>query len=218
MQDEEHRKIARELHDSIGQHLAAMKMILDGFQPDDLPLQKWELLCQVSRSVDTCASEARTISYLLHPPLLDELGFQSAVRWYTEGFSERSGIQVKLALAEGTLRLPRLIELPLFRVLQASLSNVHRHAQSATVSVSFGMDASHVWLEIQDFGKGIEIGLLEQFHSTGVGAGIGLAGMRERMYELGGLLEVKSDSRGTLVRAVIPLTTPKVAEPDRNIA
>ncbi len=205
VQDEEHRRIARELHDSIGQHLATMKMILDGFQQDDLPLQKFELLSQVSRSVDICASEARTISYLLHPPLLDEMGFQSAVKWFAEGFSERSGIQVKLALAEGTPRLPRLIELPLFRVLQASLSNVHRHTKSATVSVSFGMDATHVWLEVRDFGKGIEAGLLKQFQSTGLGAGIGLAGMRERMYELGGKLEVESDSSGTLVRAVIPL-------------
>lgn len=210
LQDEEHRKIARELHDSVGQHLASMKMILDGFQPEDLPLQKWELLSQVSKSVDICSSETRTISYLLHPPLLDEMGFQSAARWYAEGFSERSGIQVQLELAEGTPRLPRAIELPLFRVLQACLSNVHRHAKSAKVSVTFKMNDAKAWLEVRDYGKGIDPESLKRFQSTGVGSGIGLAGMQERMHELGGKLEVKSGGDGTLVRAVVPLPAQEV--------
>ena len=150
-------------------------------------------------------SETRTISYLLHPPLIDELGFAAAAKWYVEGFSQRSGIQVNLESANSR-RLPRAVELPLFRILQASLSNVHRHSKSSSVDVRFSIDEQEARLEVKDYGKGIDPELLHQFNRSGGGAGIGLAGMRERLRELGGRLEVESDGTGTLIRAVIPLS------------
>ena len=205
VQDEEHRSISRELHDSMGQHLASMKMIADQLKSSALTEQQGELLSGMSESLDICIKETRTISHLLHPPLLDELGFASAARWYTAGFSERSGISVDLEFSNESQRLPRSVELPLFRVLQASLSNVHRHAKSPSVIVRFAAAAQEVRLEVKDCGQGIDAELLAQFNQTGTGSGIGLAGMRERMAELGGRLEIESTSRGTLVRAVCPL-------------
>ena len=204
LQDEEHRRISRELHDSVGQHLASIKMSIDRLQQVALPSKQTELLSQVAQSVDICMSETRTISHLLHPPLIDELGFLSAAKWYVEGFSERSGIKVNLKFASDSQRLPRSVELPLFRVLQASLGNVHRHAKSTSVDVRFTIDSGGAKLEVKDYGKGIERELLGRFNLTGAGSGIGLAGMRERMRELGGRLEIESGNSGTLIRAVIP--------------
>lgn len=121
-------------------------------------------------------SETRTISHLLHPSLIDELGFPAAAKWYAEGFSERSGIEVNLELSNQSQRLPRTVELPLFRILQASLSNVHRHTKSPTVDVRFAITQSEARLEVKDYGKGIGPELLRQFKQSGGGAGIGLAG------------------------------------------
>ena len=140
VQDEEHRSIARELHDSVGQHLANIKMTVDRLQQLESPDKQTEILSQLSESLDQCMSETRTISYLLHPPLIDELGFLAAAKWYIEGFSERSGIKVDLQLSNESKRLPRSVELPLFRILQASLINVHRHAHSPSVDVRFAID------------------------------------------------------------------------------
>ncbi len=206
LQDEEHRSISRELHDSVGQHLAITKMIIARLRQAELAGEQTELLSKASHFLDICISETRTISYLLHPPLLDELGFSSAAKWYVEGFSERSGIKVNLDLSSGSHRLPRSVELPLFRVLQASLANVHRHSQSSSVDIRLEIGVREAKLEVEDYGRGISRELLDRFKITGTGAGIGLVGMRERMRELGGRLEIESDTSGTLVRAVIPVS------------
>jgi len=207
VQDEEHRSIARELHDSVGQHLANIKMSVDRLQQLESPSKQTQALSQLSESLDQCMSETRTISYLLHPPLIDELGFRAAAKWFIEGFSERSGIKVDLELSEESQRLPRSVELPLFRILQASLGNVHRHAHSPSVDVRFVINEGEAQLEVKDYGKGIDPELLGRFNSNGTGTGIGLAGMRERLRELGGHLEVESNAQGTLIRAVIPVST-----------
>ncbi|NDQ55485.1 MAG: chemotaxis protein CheR [Acidipila sp.] len=206
LQDEQHRSIARELHDSVGQHLASAKMTIDLLQNADLSEKQSDMLSQVSQSLEHCMKETRTISHLLHPPLIDELGFSSSARWFVEGFSERSGIKVNLELGGDSQRLPFSVELPLFRVLQASLSNVHRHAESLSVDVRFNIDSGEAKLEVRDHGKGIDRELLGRFNLTGTASGIGLASMRERMRELGGRLEIESDGNGTVVRAVIPVS------------
>jgi PAS domain S-box-containing protein len=216
VQDEEHRSIARELHDSVGQHLVAIKMSLDRLQDLESPTKQIEMLSQLSESVNHCISETRTISYLLHPPLLDELGFPAAAKWFIEGFAERSGIKVNLKLLDESKRLPRSVELPLFRILQASLSNVHRHAHSPLVDVRFEINGTEAQLEVKDHGKGIDPELLGRLHGDGAGTGIGLAGMRERLRELGGRLEVVSDAQGTLVRALIPVSATKEAKRSAN--
>ena len=205
VQDEEHRSIARELHDSVGQDLAAIKMDVDRLRRLVSADKQDEMLSNLSESVEKCMSETRTISYLLHPPLIDELGFAAAAKWYIEGFSERSGIKVSVE-SSNFRRLQRSVELPLFRILQAGLSNVHRHSKSPSVDVRFSMTEREARLEVKDYGKGIDPELLHQFNRSGEGSGIGLAGMRERLRELGGRLEVESGANGTLIRVVIPVS------------
>ena len=206
VQDEEHRTIARELHDSLGQELAALKMDVQRVRKMVADGEAGKLLSQLSESLEKCMSETRTISHLLHPPLIDELGFAAAAKWFVEGFSERSGIKANLQLSNAAQRLPRAVELPLFRVLQATLSNVHRHAGSSSVDIRFEVLAQEAKLEVKDHGKGIDPELLKRFKNSGAGVGIGLAGMRERLRELGGQLEVESETTGTLIRAVVPIS------------
>jgi signal transduction histidine kinase len=145
------------------------------------------------------------MSYLLHPPLLDEVGFACAAEWYVEGFAKRSGISVSAQLGDSHGRLPKRMELALFRVLQESLTNVHRHSGASAVRVCFQRRPEAVILEIRDFGHGIPAERLGLLRQTGPDAGVGLAGMRERMHELTGRLEIESDPTGTSVRAVVPL-------------
>jgi signal transduction histidine kinase len=201
LQDEERRKFSRELHDSLGQYLAGVKMNLDMFsraQPDD------RLLSEAISLLDQSIAETRTISHLLHPPLLDEAGFLSAATWYLEGFAQRSGIQIRLDFPREIGRLPRPVELGLFRVLQESLTNIHRHAGSSKAEISMRISADQVVLAVRDHGKGIPPELLESFRRNGANAGVGLAGMRERMRELGGQLEVEASASGTVISVTIP--------------
>jgi signal transduction histidine kinase len=220
LQDVERRKIARELHDSVGQYLAALKINIGQLQRRDgrttLPLQP--RLSESLDLADRAISEIRTISHLLHPPLLDELGFHSAARWYAEGFAQRSGIHVELKLTEITKRLPRPIELALFRVLQESLTNVHRHAKAARVEIEVICTDDEVILNLHDDGKGIPGKVMEGFRAGGAG-GIGLAGMRERLAELGGTLEVESSPQGTRICATLPTREcdPKDPPPEKII-
>jgi signal transduction histidine kinase len=204
-QDEERRRFGRNLHDSIGQHLAVIKMDLDamnGLGREDLTQP--ELVAQCMHAVNECLKETRTMSYLLHPPLLDEAGFESAARWYVDGFAQRGGIQATLNLPKKMERLPRSVELALFRVLQESLTNVHRHSGSSTVAIDVEVENETVTLAVRDAGRGIPEQVLKRFVETG-NAGIGLAGMRERISDLGGQLQVQSTATGTLLRATIPL-------------
>src|ERR1700719_1776028 len=202
-QDEERRKIARDLHDSVGQYLSAIAMTLAPLiqRAKDLPRDVPERLEQAIEITKVCASEVRTISHLLHPPLLEEMGLSSAVRWYAEGFAARSNIQVDLDLPEDLNRFGSDIELALFRVLQESLTNVHRHSGSKLARVSVGADAHRVWLEVRDHGKGIP----QKEGRLAFRPGIGTSGMQERINELSGTLEFTSDKTGTLVKAIIPL-------------
>jgi signal transduction histidine kinase len=199
-QDEERRRIARELHDSVGQYLSSIGMLLGeiGRSAQNLPAAAYETLRETSEMVKGCSSEVRTISYLLHPPLLEEMGLASAVRWYIEGFARRSGIQVQLEVPEDLHRLGDEVELVLFRVLQESLTNVHRHSGSKVAAVRIGSDSRQVWLEIRDQGKGIS-------NKDSLKPGVGISGMQERIRDLAGVLEFSPEARGTLVKAVIPL-------------
>jgi len=137
------------------------------------------------------------MSHLLHPPLLEEAGLASAVRWFVDGFAARSGIRAEVEIAKPLRRLGPEIELALFRVLQESLTNVHRHSGSKTVSIRIGSDSQQVWLEVEDQGKGASNGFAH--------AGVGITGMRERVANLGGELGILSNPGGTRVRAVLPL-------------
>jgi two-component system, NarL family, sensor kinase len=208
VQDDERRKLARDLHDSTGQTLAALKISISFLEekckqdPSTL-----SLVCDVAALADQAIEEIRTTSYLLHPPLLDEVGFPSAAEWYIEGFAKRSGINVTLDLATAGERLPMTIEIALFRVLQESLKNVHRHSAAERASVSFQREAVTAILEIRDFGRGIPAERLARLREVRAETGVGLAGMRERLNELKGKLEIESDSRGTRLRAMIPLPT-----------
>jgi two-component system NarL family sensor kinase len=150
-------------------------------------------------------TEIRTLSYLLHPPFLDEKGLLSALRWYAAGFAERSGITVDLELPEQFERLPRDTETALFRIVQESLINIHRHAGSETARIRLRCDAKTLVLEIEDRGHGIPDASLKHIMSGGGGVGVGIAGMSERIEQLGGRLEITSDDHGTTVRARLSL-------------
>jgi PAS domain S-box-containing protein len=199
MQDEERRRLGRELHDSVGQYLAALKMGLDAMH-DDSNSQVQECI----QMVDQCMKEVRTISYLLYPPMLEEVGLRSAIPWYIEGFSKRSGIQVTCNIDRNVGRLSGDAELAIFRILQESLTNVHRHSESPTANVRLGLDGGTVYLEVSDQGKGISPSALEPGSDSSNTLGVGLRGMLERMHQLGGSMELSSNDRGTTVRASLP--------------
>ena len=224
VQDEERRKLSRDLHDSTGQTLAALKIAVSFLQLSikDDP-SKMALVTDVADLADQAIEELRTMAYLLHPPLLDEVGFACAAEWYIEGFAKRSGVNVSMEIATHHERMPRSMETALFRVLQESLTNVHRHSKAAHVTVCFRHQFETVILEIRDDGCGIEGKRLVRLRETSAETGVGLAGMRERMNELNGTLEMESEGRGTTIRAVVPLRagTPslsQVAEDSRERA
>ena len=201
LQDEERRKFARELHDSTGQQLAAVKMVLASLAVGHEDDRRYSDCIGL---LDQSLKEIRTISHLLHPSGLDEGGFSAAAKWYAEEFAKRSGIQLKLEIPEPAERLPREIEIALFRVLQESLTNIHRHSKSSSAEVIFQPGSQQATLIIKDQGVGISRELLERFHSSGT-SGVGLAGMRERIRELGGSFEVTSGNDGTSLRVTVPL-------------
>lgn len=206
LQDVERRKIARELHDSVGQSLAAVRLNLGRLQRRESELGNPNGSATLAESLDLtdrAITEVRTISHLLHPPLLDELGFHSAARWYTEGFAKRSGIQVDLHVTGTADRLAKEVELALFRVLQESLTNVYKHAKANHVDIDVECTPTQVALSVTDNGRGISPRILAQFRA-GEAGGIGLAGMRERLAELGGKLQVDSSTKGTRIRVILP--------------
>ena len=202
LQDEERRKFARELHDSLGQYLVSLKMnlsLLSRSQGSD------GLLAESIKLVEESIAETRTLSYLLHPPMLDEAGLACAANWYVNGFAQRSGIEVKVNISESEPRLPNEVELALFRILRESLTNIHKHSKSTTAEVTLDIRASEVVLTVEDNGKGIANELLNRFQSDGSNSGVGLSGMRERVSELGGQLKIHSSPAGTVIAAQIPL-------------
>ena len=208
LQDEERRKFSRELHDSLGQLLAVAKMhmtVLLEKNPHD------ELLKEIDQLLTDSVAETRTISHLLHPPLLDEVGIASAARWYAEGFAKRSGIEIVADIPDDLQRMARPAELVLFRVLQESLTNIHRHSRSSRAEISLNTNAKNAVLRIRDYGKGIPRDMLDGFLRTGGNVGVGLAGMRERVREQGGQFDIQSDRNGTTITVVMPVAPAEAA-------
>jgi PAS domain S-box-containing protein len=206
-QDEERRRIGRDLHDSVGQYLAVLKMTVDSLRPLLSPGNQMaaEALDQSAQLVTECIKEVRTIAYLLYPPMLEETGLRSAIQWYLEGFAKRSGIETSLDIPTDFGRLPRDVELALFRVLQESLTNVHRHSGSPVAQIRISLNNGNVHMEVKDLGKGIPPEILQTASADVIGAlGVGLRGMAERMRQLGGKVELHSTPNGTIVLATAP--------------
>jgi two-component system NarL family sensor kinase len=207
LQDEERRRIARDLHDVTGQKIALLSMSLDrlgrlvGSSSDEVQ-ETFEETRDVVRKV---GEEIRTLSYLLHPPLLDESGLGSAVRWYAEGFQKRSGIHLSVNIAPALGRLSTEVETALFRVVQESLTNVHRYSGSPDAEIKIYTNGAELCLEIVDHGKGIEAGSVRASIDGIASLGVGIPGMRERLRQLGGQLEVDFARNGTRVVANVPL-------------
>jgi signal transduction histidine kinase len=208
-QDEERRRIARDLHDSTGQVVALLSMNLAALQADAANVNPVlaKSLSENAAIVNQVSDELRTISYLLHPPLLDEMGLESALRWFVDGFAQRSGIQIKLNLVSDFGRLSADLETAVFRVVQECLTNIHRHSGSSTAAIRLSHGSGAVVLEIEDAGKGIAPERLTQIASFGA-TGVGLRGIRERIKDFKGELEIASGESGTQVRVSIPLNTP----------
>jgi len=206
LQDEERRRIARELHDSVGQNLAALTMNLTTVSAEiDRLSQTAKTVSDSLALTEEMHREVRTVSYLLHPPLLDESGLASALRWYAEGYSERSKIQVDLDIPDDFGRLPREMETALFRTVQECLTNIHRHSGSLVAVIHLARANGEIRLRVEDRGTGMAREKLVEVRSGGT-PGVGIRGMRERMHQLGGSLAVQSGERGTSVEVRIPAT------------
>lgn len=215
LQDEERRRLGRELHDGVGQLLAGAKMSLDRFTSDPASGTEQRLI-DCKRLIEESIAEVRTVSYLLYPPLLEEIGLSSAAEWYVDGFRHRSGIQATFAAPADFARLPGDIELVLFRVLQESLTNVHRHSGSATAAVTLQLENNAIILEISDSGKGLNPTIPNSSDDVDNAFGVGLRGMKERVRHVGGSLDLISSSRGTTVRATVPIPSVQPDESERN--
>jgi signal transduction histidine kinase len=207
LQDEERRRFARELHDSVGQMLAALAMNLSTVHNEIEQLLKTTgTLADSEALVQEMSKEVRTISYLLHPPLLDEAGLPPAVRWYVQGFAERSKIEVELHIPDDLGRLPRELETAIFRVVQECLTNIHRHSRSPVAKIRINRSQGGVRVEIADKGKGIPREKQLQMVTEGA-PGVGIGGMRERLRQLGGKLEIDSGGNGTVLVAWLPMAS-----------
>lgn len=206
LQDEERRRMARELHDGVGQLLAAMNMNAGGLEMEKANLSPEGVRCvdENARLIDQVSSDIRTLSYLFHPPMLDEMGLPSALAWYVDGFAERSKIAATLEVPTDWERLPEDYELCLFRIAQECLTNIHRHSGSPTATVKLSRSPSEITLEVSDKGRGVDPEIQARI-ASGKTAGVGLRGMRERVRQLGGNVEIRSTAKGTAVIATLPL-------------
>jgi signal transduction histidine kinase len=205
-QDDERQRIARMLHETTAQDLAALKMLLSRLNrtSEGLGESERDILAESILLADRSMTAIRTLSYVLHPPFLDETGLLSALRWFATGFAKRSGIKVDLDVPETFARLSPETETALFRVVQESLINIHRHASSEAARIRLRVDEEALVLEIDDWGRGIPDAALKQILAGGGTAGVGIASMSERINQLGGRLDITSEGRGTTVRAVLP--------------
>jgi len=206
LQDEERRRLARELHDSLAQSVMAVNLDLAQVARTSGPLgeQAKHALSEARDVLQQMSREIRTLSYLLHPPALDELGLVSALREYAKGFSERSEVQLEVDFQPDFGRLSQEAETALYRIVQESLTNIQRHSGSQTARIRLRADSTSVQLEVSDRGCGMDLATLRPGNTAGTSLGVGILGMRERMLQLGGKLEVESSSSGTTVRATIP--------------
>jgi PAS domain S-box-containing protein len=207
-QDEERRRIARDLHDSVGQLLAALSMNIARVTDESHKLSPdvANLVTENASLVNQITNEIRTISHLLHPPLLDEVGLPSALRWYTDGFAQRSKIQTTLDIPEEFDRLSPETEIAVFRAVQECLTNIHRHSGSPSCSIRIVQDADQLRIEVKDSGRGIPEAKQSALASSG---GVGLRGMRERIRQLEGIFEIESSPKGTVVAVTLPVVCNK---------
>lgn len=204
LQDEERRRIARDLHDITGQELAVVIMqMMEVMRYQQSQMAK-EKITDVTELVRKIEEEIRTLSYVLHPPLLDEFGIGSALNWYAEGFTKRSNIQVDVECAKDLPRLPAEKEMALFRVVQEGLTNVMRHSGSQKARIGVEYDAEYVVLSVEDEGRGIDRQRAARI-TNAMESGVGIAGMRERMQQFGGKLEIYPRAKGTELRATVPI-------------
>jgi PAS domain S-box-containing protein len=213
-QDEERRHIARELHDSAGQILTALGMTLAQAAEELSPEARLasKQMDESQQLVQQLSQEIRTMSYLLHPPLLDETGLSEALRWYIQGLSERSGLEIALEVPDDFERLSREMELVMFRLVQESLTNIHRHSGSKSAVIRVARDSNTVSLEVQDKGKGISAQRLAEIQSQG--SGVGIRGMRERARHFGGHMMIESNKNGTKISFQFPAPTKSRSNPD----
>ncbi|MGC1225290.1 MAG: sensor histidine kinase [Candidatus Sulfotelmatobacter sp.] len=218
LRDDERRHIARELHDSVGQLLAALGMNFDAIlmQSRNLDPATVRALGDSRLMVEQISSEIRTISHLLHPPLLDAAGLASALRWYVDGFSERSKIKVDLHIPEEIGRLSDELEIAIFRMVQECLTNIHRHSGSASATIRLFKENQRVRVEVQDAGKGISPEQNLALRTSGR-TGVGFRGMRERLRQLGGSLQIKSDGAGTAVIVSLPVQESALEDADTQM-
>jgi signal transduction histidine kinase len=215
LRDDERRQIARELHDSVGQLLAGLSMNIATVQAQSSRLDPPAVraLSENSALVQQIGKEIRTISHLLHPPLLDAAGLASAIRWYVDGFSERSKINVGLEIPAEFPRMPDQMEIAIFRLVQECLTNIHRHSESDTARITIREEDGSVVVQIQDAGKGIS--LEKQLELSSGRTGVGFRGMRERLHQFGGDLNIQSDEKGALVIARLPLQSAETSRMDQ---
>jgi signal transduction histidine kinase len=204
LQDEERRRLARELHDSVGQILAAIGMNIAIVQSQSHKLDSFGVraVSENAQLVEQVSREIRTISHLLHPPLLEVAGLVSALRWYVDGFSERSKIKVDLEVPADFGRLPSDAELAIFRIIQECLTNIHRHSESTTAAIRIRQEEGRLTVQVRDSGKGMPLNKQRELAESSRG-GVGLGGMRERLRQLGGALEIKSEGEGTVVSVTL---------------
>jgi signal transduction histidine kinase len=210
-QNEERRHIARELHDSVGQTLTVLDISLELFM-QEAGCKSPEVASkieEIQKTVQQLHREIRTTSYLLHPPLLDESGLYSAISWYLQGLRERSGLEVSFEISEQFGRLPSEVELVIFRLVQESLTNIHRHAESKTASIRIDRESNQITLDVRDQGRGMSPERMAEIQSGR--SGVGIRGMRERLRQFEGTMNIESDSSGTRIFAIIPL---KSASPE----
>jgi signal transduction histidine kinase len=207
IQDDERRRLARELHDSSGQHLVALQMNLStmGKHIAQADARGSTLLHDCQHLLDRVVKEIRTLSYLLHPPLLDEAGLSSALNWYVDGLSQRSGLRIELHLAEEVGRLSQELEIAIFRIVQEGLTNIHRHSGSSIARISLSAHGEQVILTIRDEGKGMRPELLGDPAENASSFGVGIRGITERVRELSGRIRIKNAMPGTIVKVVLPL-------------
>jgi len=205
-QDEERRRIARELHDSTGQCLAAVRMNLQILKGEESRLSEnaQKSLEDAFKTSSQCAADVRTLSYLLHPPLLDELGLVAALGWYTSGFSERSGVRVTLDVSPRDLQLPQDVGTALYRIVQECLTNIHRHSHSPTAHIRLSLESRQIVLNVSDQGRGLPAEKREILEDGVKGLGVGIGGMRERVKQLGGTLKIMPENPGTTVIVTLP--------------
>jgi signal transduction histidine kinase len=212
IQDEERRHIARELHDSAGQNLAALGMNLARLEDDAKhdPARLSKNIREAQDLIKVLTKEIRTTSYLLHPPMLDETGLSSALRWYADGLAERSGLSIELNIPDNLERLAPEMELAIFRLVQECLTNIHRHSGSKTAVIRIIREADKICAQVQDHGKGMSQERLAEIQSQGVG--VGIRGMLERVRHAHGELTVDSNALGTKITAVFPIEKPAAKE------